>query len=129
MKDEKEQVEIFDEEEILAFTDGEGKEVKLCQIACVEHEGDFYSLLENYEEDENEDEGGVYIYKILNYDEEDKPLDMEPVETEELANTIFEKFLKVYNENYGGCGCGCEDCDDDECEDEECDCGCHHHHE
>ena len=128
MKDEKEQVEIFDEEEILAFTDDEGKEVKLCQIACVEHEGDFYSLLENYEEDENEDEGGVYIYKILNYDE-DKPLDMEPVETEELANTIFEKFLKVYNENYGGCGCGCEDCDDDECEDEECDCGCHHHHE
>lgn len=119
MKDEKEQVEIFDEEEILAFTDDEGKEVKLCQIACVEHEGDFYSLLENYEEDENEDEGGVYIYKILNYDEEDKPLDMEPVETEELANTIFEKFLKVYNENYGGCGCGCEDCDDDECEDEE----------
>lgn len=102
MKDEKEQVEIFDEEEILAFTDDEGKEVKLCQIACVEHEGDFYSLLENYEEDENEDEGGVYIYKILNYDEEDKPLDMEPVETEELANTIFEKFLKVYNENYGG---------------------------
>lgn len=129
MKDEKEQVEIFDEEEILTFTDDEGKEVKLCQIACVEHEGDFYSLLENYEEDENEDEGGVYIYKILNYDEEDKPLDMEPVETEELANTIFEKFLKVYNENYGGCGCGCEDCDDDECEDEECDCGCHHHHE
>ena len=129
MKDEKEQVEIFDEEEILAFTDDEGKEVKLCQIACVEHEGDFYSLLENNEEDENEDEGGVYIYKILNYDEEDKPLDMEPVETVELANTIFEKFLKVYNENYGGCGCGCEDCDDDECEDEECDCGCHHHHE
>lgn len=129
MKDEKEQVEIFDEEEILAFTDDEGKEVKLCQIACVEHEGDFYSLLENYEEDENEDEGGVYIYKILNYDKEDKPLDMEPVETEELANTIFEKFLKVYNENYGGCACGCEDCDDDECEDEECDCGCHHHHE
>ena len=129
MKDEKEQVEIFDEEEILAFTDDEGKEVKLCQIACVEHEGDFYSLLENYEEDENEDEGGVYIYKILNYDKEDKPLDMEPVETEELANTIFEIFLKVYNENYGGCGCGCEDCDDDECEDEECDCGCHHHHE
>ena len=35
MKDEKEQVEIFDEEEILAFTDDEGKEVKLCQIACV----------------------------------------------------------------------------------------------
>lgn len=129
MKDEKEQVEIFDEEEILVFTDDQGKEVKLCQIACVEHEGDFYSLLENYEEEENEDEGGVYIYKILNYDEADKPLDMEPVESEELANTIFEKFLKVYNENYGGCDCGCEDCDDDDCDEEECDCGCHHHHE
>ena len=49
MKDEKEQVEIFEEEEILEFTDDEGKEVKLLQIACVEHEGEFYSLLENYE--------------------------------------------------------------------------------
>ena len=127
MKDEKEQVEIFEEEEILAFTDDEGKEVKLCQIACVEHDGEFYSLLENYDEDDEAEEGGVYIYKILNYDEEDKPLDMEPVETEELANVIFEKFLKVYNENYGECCCGCEDCDDEECEDEHSDCGCHHH--
>ena len=39
MKDEKEQVEIFEEEEILAFTDEEGNEIKLCQIACVEHDG------------------------------------------------------------------------------------------
>ena len=29
MKDEKEQVEIFEEEEVLEFTDDEGKEVKL----------------------------------------------------------------------------------------------------
>ena len=48
MKDEKEQVEIFEEEEVLEFTDDEGKEVKLLQVACVEHDGEFYSLLENY---------------------------------------------------------------------------------
>ena len=61
MKDEKEQVEIFEEEEILAFTDEEGNEIKLCQIACVEHDGEFYSLLENYDEsdeDEEEDDEG-----------------------------------------------------------------------
>lgn len=126
MKDEKEQVEIFEEEEILTFTDDEGKDVQLCQIACVEHNGDFYSLLENYSDDETDDEDGVYIYKILNYDENDKPLDLEPVETEELANEIFAKFMKVYNENYGGCDCGC--CDEDCCEDEEeHECGEHCH--
>ncbi len=121
MKDEKEQVEIFEDEEVLAFTDDNGNEVKLCQIACVEHEGEFYSLLENY--DESEEDDGVYIYKILNYDEADQPLDLEPVETEELANVIFDKFLKVYNENFA---CDCDDCcSDDECHDEGC-CHCHH---
>ncbi len=123
MKDEKEQVEIFEEEEILEFTDDEGKEVKLLQIACVEHEGEFYSLLENYDEDENEEDGGVYIYKILNYDEDDKPLDLEPVETEELANVIFDKFMRVYEENFGGCDCDC--CEDDCCEEHGDGCCCH----
>lgn len=119
MKDEKEQVEIFEEEEILAFTDEEGNEIKLCQIACVEHEGEFYSLLENYDESDDEDDG-IYIYKILNYETEEEPLDLEPVETEELAEAIFAKFLKVYNDNYG-CDCDCDgDCDCD-C-DGECDC-------
>ena len=127
MKDEKEQVEIFEEEEILAFTDENGEEVKLCQIACVEHEGEFYSLLENY--DENAEDDGIYIYKILNYENEEEPLDLEPVETEELADAIFEKFLKVYNENYS-CDCDdCCDCDGEDCHcgDDHCDCG--HHHE
>ena len=123
MRDEKEQVEIFEEEEILEFTDDEGKEVKLLQIACVEHEGEFYSLLENYDEDENEEDGGVYIYKILNYDEDDKPLDLEPVETEELANVIFDKFMRVYEENFGGCDCDC--CEDDCCEEHGDECCCH----
>ena len=123
MKDEKEQVEIFEEEEILEFTDDEGKEVKLLQIACVEHEGEFYSLLENYDEDENEEDGGVYIYKILNYDEDDKPLDLEPVETEELANVIFDKVMRVYEENFGGCDCDC--CEDDCCEEHGDGCCCH----
>lgn len=123
MKDEKEQVEIFEEEEILEFTDDEGKEVKLLQIACVEHEGEFYSLLENYDEDENEEDGGVYIYKILNYDEDDKPLDLEPVETEELANVIFDKFMRVYEENFGACDCDC--CEDDCCEEHGDGCCCH----
>ena len=123
MKDEKEQVEIFEEEEILEFTDDEGKEVKLLQIACVEYEGEFYSLLENYDEDENEEDGGVYIYKILNYDEDDKPLDLEPVETEELANVIFDKFMRVYEENFGGCDCDC--CEDDCCEEHGDGCCCH----
>ena len=120
MKDEKEQVEIFEEEEILAFTDEEGNEVKLCQIACVEHEGEFYSLLEEYDEDSEDD--GIYIYKILNYESEDEPLDLEPVETEELADVIFAKFLKVYNENYP-CDCDC----DDECHCEDGECDCHKH--
>lgn len=123
MKDEKEQVEIFEEEEILSFTDDNGEEVKLCQIACVEHEGEFYSLLENYSENEDEEDDGVYIYKIVNYDETDKPLDLEPVETEELAEIIFNKFLKVYNEHFS---CECDDCcDDDCCGDEHC--HCHDH--
>ena len=123
MKDEKEQVEIFEEEEILEFTDDEGKEVKLLQIACVEHEGEFYSLLENYDEDENEEDGGVYIYKILSNDEDDKPLDLEPVETEELANVIFDKFMRVYEENFGACDCDC--CEDDCCEEHGDGCCCH----
>ena len=127
MKDEKEQVEIFEEEEILAFTDEEGNEVKLCQIACVEHEGEFYTLLENYDENEEDDDDGIYIYKILNYEteDEDEPLDLEPVETEELADVIFGKFLKVYNDQYG-CDCCEGDCDHEHCDCDHDHCDCKH---
>ena len=101
MTNKEEQVEIFDSEEVITFSDDEGNSYSYVQVACVEHEGDFFVLLEPADESKAVEEG-LYIFKILNYENVDEDWEVEPVMDEKLANTVYDKFIEVYEAQCGG---------------------------
>ena len=100
MNNKEEQVEIFDSEEVITFSDDEGNSYSYVQVACVEHDGEFFVLLEPA--DEAQAEEGLYIFKILNYENVDEDWEVEPVMDEKLANVIYDKFIEVYEAQCGG---------------------------
>lgn len=99
MNNKEEQVEIFDSEEIITFSDDQGNSYSYVQVACVEHDSEFFVLLEPADDTA---EDGMYIFKILNYEKVDEDWEVEPVLDEKLANTVFDKFLAVYEAECGG---------------------------
>ena len=112
MLNKEEQVEIFESEEIITFSDDAGNEYSYAQVACVEHEGEFFVLLEPADEKQAEEEG-LYIFKILNYDKPDEDWEIEPVMSEELANIVYDKFIEVYEQECSGnCASCMADCAD-----------------
>ncbi|MBR2970474.1 MAG: DUF1292 domain-containing protein [Clostridia bacterium] len=126
---ENENCEIFDDDELITLYDDKGNPIKFVEVACVEHEGNFYVLLSPAEEVEGIGEDEVIICKLEEQDDETQLI--VPVESEELMNAVFEEYLRTAHEH---CDCGCEDCDgecdgecdgDCDCEGDHCDCGCH----
>ena len=109
MNNKEEQVEIFDSEEVITFSDDQGNSYSYIQVACVEHEGEFFVLLEPA--DDSGMEEGLYIFKILNYEKVDEDWEVEPVMDEKLANTVYDKFIEVYEAECEGdcssCGANC----------------------
>ncbi len=121
MNDEKENVELYDDEEIVTLYDENDQPVDFIEVACVDYDGDFYALLEPVEPMEGLEEGDVLIFKIIeNENGEDT---FEPVADEELLNAVFEEYLRHASEHE--CGCGCDECGHDCCghdHEHECDC-------
>ena len=109
MMNKDEQVEIFDSEEVITFSDDQGNSYSYVQVACVEHNSEFFVLLEPAEEGKMED--GLYIFKILNYENVEEDWEVEPVMDEKLANEVYDKFIAVYEAECGGncssCGADC----------------------
>ena len=120
-------VEIFDEGEIITLFDDKENPVKFSQVAGVEYEGNFFVLLQPAEKIEGIAEDEVVIFKL----EEGKENDMfVPVESEDLLNKVFEQYLKAAADDEScSCGCGCDDEDCGHDKDEKCDCGCDCDHE
>jgi len=137
-------VELFDDGEIITLHDDKDKPIDFIQVACVDYEGNFYALLRPKDAVDGIAEDEVVIFKLQEGKENDLFV---PVESEELLNKVFEQYVKaVADDNSCGCGCGCssdcdcgcqegEECDcnddcgcgcDDDCNDKEdaCDCGC-----
>ena len=116
---ENENCEIFDEGEVIVLQDDKGNDIKFIEVACVEHEDEFYVLLSPAQEVEGIGQDEVIICKLVPQDDETQLV--VPVEDEELMNQVFEEYLKSAHE----CCDGDCDCDDDcNCEDGHCHCGC-----
>lgn len=127
MTNESSKVEIYDDESIITLHDDDNKPVEFYEIACVEHKGKFYGILQPVEEMEGlgDDEAIIFEIKRGEGDEEDSFV---PATDESVLEEVFDAYLKAVSEDGGcGCGCGCEDCDDEE-EEGDCDCGCGHCH-
>lgn len=121
MNEEKENVEVFEDEEVVMLYDENENPVDFYEVACIDHEGDFYALLEPVEPMEGLEEGDVLIFKIV--EGEDGEDSFEPVQDEELLNAVFDEYLRCAADHE--CGCGCEECGHDCCDhDHDHECGC-----
>ena len=99
-----------DSGEIITLLDEEDNEVPFYQIACIEHNDDFYAMLQPATEVEGIEEDEVIIVKMLEAKSEDEDL-FEPVTDENLLDKLYEAYIKAVEEE--------QDDDEDDEEDEE----------
>ena len=123
----KENVEIIDDDEILTLYDEDNKPVQFRQVACVEYKDEFYALVQPVEPMEGLGEDEAIIFKL---EEQDDDTDLFlPVEDEDLLEAVFNEYLRSVSDDDCCCGHCHDDCD---CDDEhDCDCGecdCDHDH-
>ncbi len=129
---EKEQdVEVFDDDEVITLTDDDGNPVDFYEVACIEYKGDFYALMQPVEPMEGLGEDEALIFKVREEDEDNDVF--EPVYDESVLEAVFNEYLNAMAEAEEGCDCcECDDCKGEhDCEDEhdcEGDCCEHHHH-
>ena len=82
-------------EDYVVLTDEDGVDVRFQYLTTVDYEGELYVVLAP-EEEEDEDEEGVYILKIEK-DEQGEDIYV-TVEDENVLNAVFEKFVQMVNE-------------------------------
>ncbi|HEY8423913.1 MAG TPA: DUF1292 domain-containing protein [Clostridia bacterium] len=114
-KDNEFKVELMPEDnaEIITLYDEEDNEIPFYQIACVEHNDEFYAMLQPAAEVEGIGEDEVIVLKMLEAQDDEDDL-FEPVTDEKLLDEIYEAYIKAVEEEYEE-----EDEDYEEDEDEE----------
>ncbi len=117
-----------EERDFVVFTDEDGNEFELDVIKYFFYKDNEYAILadcsgecECGDEECEDEEGGLYIMRII-VSEDETTEEFVPPEEEDM-DELIEIAEKMLAED--GCCCG-EDCDD--CDHEECDCGCEHDH-
>jgi len=82
-----------DNDEVITLTDDDGVDTDFYQIACIEHNGEYYAILQPADALDDFDEDEVAIFKI---EEEDEENDLfVPVQDEKLLDALFEEYLKA----------------------------------
>lgn len=113
MLEEKEALDMQEEDDIVEFTDDNGKIMKFYHIGTIEYQERFFAFFQAAEEIEGIEPEEVIIYEVTG---EAGHEELIPVEDEATLDAVYEEFCRILEE---------DDCD---CGDEGCDCGCHHHH-
>lgn len=118
-----------EERDFVVFTDEDGNEFELDVIGYFDYKDDEYAILadcgdfdECEKEDCEDDEGGLYIMRII-VNEENNTEEFVPPADEDM-DALIELAEQFLSEDCCGedCDCGDEDCG---CHEHDCDCGCH----
>ncbi len=84
---------------IIELVDEDGEEVRFGLIAVLEHEGDTYLALEVLDEngEETDEEDAEVVFMLVTRDENDEDC-YEPVNDDDLNETLFGLFLEKLDE-------------------------------
>lgn len=115
----KETVELFEDEQIVTLTDEEGNSVDFAEVAAIEYEDQFYVLLQPIDDVEDFEDDEVIVCLVEKGDVEGEEI-ITAVEDEELAEKVFDEYLKAVADELGECSC--DNCGFDD--DPNCGCGC-----
>jgi len=87
-------VELFEGDRVISLTGDDGQTVEFFEIACVDYEGEFYSLLQPVKPMEGIADDEVVIFK-LQEDEENEDTDLFlPVGDEDILEKVFEEYMR-----------------------------------
>ncbi|NLC16600.1 MAG: DUF1292 domain-containing protein [Clostridiales bacterium] len=86
-----------DNAEIITLYDEEENEIPFYQIACIEHNNEFYAMLQPAVEVEGIEEDEVIVLKMLEAKDDDDDL-FEPVTDEKLLDEIYQAYIKAVEE-------------------------------
>jgi len=104
-------VEIYEEDSIVTLYDDNDKPIEFYEVASVEYEGKFYSILQPVELIEDMEDDEAVIFEYDNDTDNDEKM-FRPVFDEKLLDEVFSLYLKKAADLdgilEGGCtGCGC----------------------
>ncbi|HEY8443474.1 MAG TPA: DUF1292 domain-containing protein [Clostridia bacterium] len=88
-----------DNAEIITLYDDQDNEIPFYQIACVEHNNEFYAMLQPAEEVEGIGQDEVIVLKMLEAKDDEDDL-FEPVTDEKLLDDIYQAYIKAVEEEY-----------------------------
>ncbi len=132
----RDNVEIFEDSNVITLYDDDENPVEFYEIACVELDDKFYGLLQPVEPMEGLGEDEAIIFEIKEGEgEEDMFL---PIGDEKILENVFSEYVKAVSDMENCDCCHCGDCDDEDCNGD-CDCNghdgckdgecsCEHHH-
>lgn len=127
MNEEKNNVEIFTEDNIITLYDDQDQPIEFYEIASVEYEERFYELLQPAAPIEGIDEDEAVIFEYTVNDDETEKV-FKPIDDEELLEKVFELYVSAAADfdateaqesgcspsACASCGCGCGGHDDEE---------------
>lgn len=95
-KKEEFKVDLLPEEngDIITLYDEKENEIPFYQIACVEHNDEFYAMLQPATEVEGIDDDEVIVLKMLEAKSEEDDL-FEPVTDEDLLDKIYQAYIEA----------------------------------
>lgn len=96
--DENKEVMLEEDDDIIELTDENGETSQFEHLMTFEHEGSEYVALMLLEDEVNENEEAEVI--ILKIEEDDEGDVFTSVDDDELADTLFEKFQKLLDEQF-----------------------------
>ena len=96
---------IENEKDFITLTDENGEEVQCEFLDTVEYGGKLYCVVQPLVGSEEYEEGSCYIFHITEND--DKTVDLTPIENEDELNAVFEVFLE---NNADACSGDCSAC-------------------
>lgn len=96
--DENKEVMLEEDDDIIELTDENGETSQFEHLMTFEHEGSEYVALMLLEDEANENEEAEVI--ILKIEEDDEGDVFTSVDDDKLADTLFEKFQKLLDEQF-----------------------------
>ncbi len=86
----------MEDDRIIELEDEDGAKERFLYLATIDHEDRQFAIL-TPEEPENEEEEAIVILELLTTEDSDD-IDLVSVEDDALADTIFEKYTKMCEE-------------------------------
>ena len=95
MNNNPQNIEEFEDDDIVTLLNSDGEEVDFVEIAGIVHDGNFYAILQPVELLEGMDEDEALVFLVTNVNGEDK---FEIVLDDDIIDAVFAEYNRLLDE-------------------------------